>query len=87
MAREKTAKGAPGERAPAASEEDLSDQDRRLRPRFRALIDEMLMQIRKVAREQQWTPEARLQAEADLERIMSQVRREAIVRSKGDSAG
>jgi hypothetical protein len=87
MAREKTAKGAPEERAPAASEEDLSDQDRRLRPRFRALIDEMLMQIRKVAREQQWTPEARLQAEADLERIMSQVRREAIVRSKGDSGG
>lgn len=86
MAREKTAKSTHEERPPGASEEKLSDQDRRLRPRFRALIDEMLMQIRKVAREQEWTPEARLQAEADLERIMSQVRREAIVRSKRDPA-
>jgi hypothetical protein len=42
----------------------------------------MLDQIRRVSREQEWTPEARLQAEADLERIMSQVRREATVRRR-----
>lgn len=62
--------------------EDQADRDRRMRPRFRALIDEMLDQIRRVSREQEWTPEARLQAEADLERIMSQVRREATVRRR-----
>jgi hypothetical protein len=64
----------------ARAEQD--DRDRRMRPRFRALIDEMLDQIRRVSREQEWTPEARLQAEADLERIMSQVRREATVRRR-----
>lgn len=85
MAREKAAEDASGQHAPAAGEQDMGDQDRRLRPRFRALIDEMLMQIRKVAHEQEWTPEARLQAEADLERIMSQVRREATVRSREES--
>jgi hypothetical protein len=62
--------------------EDQADRDRRMRPRFRALIDEMLDQIRRVSREQEWTAEARLQAEADLERIMSQVRREATVRRR-----
>jgi hypothetical protein len=62
--------------------DEQADRDRRMRPRFRALIDEMLDQIRRVSREQEWTTEARLQAEADLERIMSQVRREATVRSR-----
>ena len=62
--------------------EDQADRDRRMRPRFRALIDEMLDQIRRVSREQDWSAEARLQAEADLERIMSQVRREATIRRR-----
>lgn len=57
--------------------EEQADRERRLRPRFRALIDEMMDQIRRIAREADWTPEARAKAEADLERIMSQVRREA----------
>jgi hypothetical protein len=64
------------------TEEERADRDRRMRPRFRALIDEMLDQIRRVSREQEWSAEARLQAEADLERIMSQVRREATVRRR-----
>ena len=64
---------------PAAENED--DRDRRRRPGFRALIDEMLDQIRAVARTEQWTPEARAQAEADLDRIMSQVRRAASSRT------
>lgn len=60
---------------PSTSEQ--SDRDRRLRPRFRALIDEMMDQIRLVARESADDAEARAQAESDLERIMSQVRRAA----------
>ena len=60
---------------PSMSEQ--SDRDRRLRPRFRALIDEMMDQIRLVAREGADDAEARAQAESDLERIMSQVRRAA----------
>jgi hypothetical protein len=63
-------------------DDEQDERDRRLRPRFRALIDEMLDQIRRVSREQDWTAEARLQAEADLERIMSQVRREATIRRR-----
>ena len=63
---------------PPTSEQ--SDRDRRLRPRFRALIDEMMDQIRLVARESHDDSEARAQAEADLERIMSQVRRAATQR-------
>jgi hypothetical protein len=59
---------------------EQSDRDRRLRPRFRALIDEMMDQIRLVAREGAEDAEARAQAEADLERIMSQVRRAALQR-------
>ena len=52
--------------------------DRRARAGFRALIDEMMAQIRAVSRQEEWTPEARAAAEADLERIMASVRREAI---------
>ena len=65
-----------------ARDEEQEERERRMRPRFRALIDEMLDQIRRVSREQDWTAEARLQAEADLERIMSQVRREATIRRR-----
>ena len=59
---------------------EQADRERRLRPRFRALIDEMMDQIRLVAREGAWDSEARARAEADLERIMSQVRRAALQR-------
>lgn len=59
---------------------EQSDRDRRLRPRFRALIDEMMDQIRLVAREGADDAESRAQAESDLDRIMSQVRRAATQR-------
>ena len=70
------------DKAEAEAQAEQDERDRRMRPRFRALIDEMLDQIRRVSREQDWTAEARLQAEADLERIMSQVRREATIRRR-----
>ena len=70
------------QKAEGQTQEEQDERDRRMRPRFRALIDEMLDQIRRVSREQDWTAEARLQAEADLERIMSQVRREATIRRR-----
>ena len=70
------------DKSEAQMQEEQDERDRRMRPRFRALIDEMLDQIRRVSREEDWTAEARLQAEADLERIMSQVRREATIRRR-----
>ena len=57
--------------APVASE-------RRKRVALRRLIDEMLAEIRAAAKEENWTAEARAQAESDLARIMDQVRREAM---------
>ena len=53
-------------------------EDRRKRVALRRLIDEMLLEIRAAANEENWTPEARNQAESDLARIMDQVRREAM---------
>lgn len=61
-----------GGRASAAPSE------RRKRVALRRLIDEMLAEIRAAANEDNWTSDARAQAEADLARIMDQVRREAI---------
>jgi hypothetical protein len=61
-----------GASAPAAVE------DRRKRVALRRLIDEMLTEIRAAANEENWTSEARNQAESDLARIMDQVRREAM---------
>jgi len=52
--------------------------ERRKRVALRRLIDEMLAEIRAAASEENWTPDAREQAEADLARIMDQVRREAM---------
>ena len=60
--------------APAAP----SVADRRKRVALRNLIDEMLAEIRAAANEENWTADARAQAEADLARIMEQVRKEAI---------
>lgn len=55
-----------------------SPDDRRARAGFRALIDEMMAQIRAASRHAEWTPDARAQAEADLARIMARVRRAAV---------
>lgn len=52
--------------------------ERRRRAALRKLIDEMLSEIRQAANRESWTPEARARAEADLARIMEQVRREAL---------
>ena len=56
----------------------LKAEDRRARPGFRALIDEMMQQIRAATRQESWTEEERERAEADLARIMASVRREAL---------
>ena len=56
----------------------LRAEDRRARPGFRALIEEMMQQIRAAARQEDWTDEERERAEADLERIMASVRRQAM---------
>jgi hypothetical protein len=52
--------------------------DRRKRVALRRLIDEMLAEIRAAANEENWTDDARAQAESDLARIMDQVRHEAM---------
>lgn len=52
--------------------------ERRKRVALRRLIDEMLAEIRAAANEDNWTADARAQAETDLARIMDQVRREAM---------
>ena len=56
----------------------LRAEDRRARPGFRALIEEMMEQIRAASRQEGWTEEERERAEADLERIMASVRRQAM---------
>jgi hypothetical protein len=62
-----------------------STPERRQRPKFRALIDEMLEAIRDASRRDSWTPEARARAEADLARIMESVRRQAVSEEDGDT--
>jgi hypothetical protein len=61
------------------STDDPSTQtiERRRKLALRALVEEMLTGIRSAASEDDWTPEERQRAEADLARIMDQVRREA----------
>jgi hypothetical protein len=55
------------------------DPDRRRDPLFRSLIDEMMQQIRELkAHSGPWPAEERARAEADLERIMAQVRNAAV---------
>ena len=54
------------------------EKDQRRRVALRALVDEMLAQIRATSDSTTWTAEERERAEQDLDRIMSQVRREAM---------
>lgn len=54
------------------------EKDRRARTALRALIDEMMAQLRAASGRDEWTQEERAQAEADLARIMESVRREAM---------
>ena len=53
-------------------------QDRRVQTGLRALIDEMMQQVRAAAAHDSWTPEERARAEADLARIMGRVRDRAL---------
>lgn len=55
-----------------------STHEQRKRLALRALVDEMLDQIRATSASDTWTAEERRRAEEDLERIMNQVRHEAI---------
>ena len=58
---------------------------KRTRAAFRALIDEMLAQLRVAGSNEKWNPETRARVEADLARIMDSVRREAVSDRKQDS--
>jgi len=55
-----------------------ADRDQRKRLALRMLVDEMLSQIRATSNASTWSADERLRAEQDLDRIMSQVRREAM---------
>ena len=70
--------------APQSSPAAAPTEDRRRRLALRRLIDEMLEEIRAAANEENWTAEARAQAELDLARIMEQVRLEAVHGAKSD---
>jgi ribosome recycling factor len=52
--------------------------EKRKRLALRSLVDEMLAQIRATSSSESWTPDDRRRAEEDLERIMNQVRTEAM---------
>ncbi|MHB1222847.1 MAG: hypothetical protein ACYC2G_02190 [Gemmatimonadaceae bacterium] len=52
--------------------------ERRVHDALRTLVEEMLMQIRDTAQQDLWTADERARAEEDLERVMAQVRREAL---------
>jgi hypothetical protein len=83
---EKSRRGASAATAPneqmaaaaAAAAAAAPIAERRKRVALRRLIDEMLAEIRAAASEENWTADARAQAESDLARIMEQVRREAM---------
>ena len=61
------------------SETGYSGSERRRDPLFRSLIDDMMQQIRELrAHAGPWPPDERAQVEADLERIMAQVRNAAL---------
>ena len=63
---------------PAADGDNGAAPERRQNARLRVLVDEMLMSIRESQRRDDWTEDERARAEADLERIMAQVRRAAV---------
>ena len=65
--------------SPAGRATGHEGPDRRRDPLFRSLIDEMMQQIRELrAHAGPWPEEERARVEADLERIMAQVRNAAL---------
>ena len=69
--------------ARATGEHPAADE-RRVRTGLRALVDEMMVQLRTAAASDAWTEEERVRAEADLARIMAQVRDETFRGRDGD---
>jgi hypothetical protein len=55
-----------------------SERPLRTRHRLRELVDEMMASIRVAANDDLWTDEERVKYEADMKRIMDQVRLEAL---------
>ncbi len=76
----------PQTQSQPTSEASTQTVERRRRLALRALVEEMLTEIRTAAgaNEENWTPEERERAEADLARIMDQVRREAFRNSPAE---
>jgi hypothetical protein len=61
--------------------------ERRTNRLLRLLVDEMLEQVRELQQHAgPWPPDERAEAEAELERIMQQVRRAAMARDPGTSS-
>ncbi len=60
----------------AARDDRPASDERRVRTGLRVLVDEMMAQLRLAAASDAWTDEERARAEADLARIMGQVRDE-----------
>jgi hypothetical protein len=65
-------------RMPSTEQPSAEQLEKRRRNALRALVDEMLAQIRATSDSKGWTEEERSRAEQDLERIMGQVRLEAM---------
>lgn len=63
---------------PTADPTDSVPPERRVHNALRTLVEEMLIQIRDTAQQELWTADERARAEEDLERVMAQVRREAL---------
>jgi hypothetical protein len=55
-----------------------SGAERRHNPRLRELVDEMMASIRAASNIDLWTPEERARYEADMARIMENVRQQAM---------
>ena len=79
-------RAAPAHRVSTDSSSSSTDTvERRKRLALRALVEEMLNEIRSAAGgNEDWTPDERARAEADLARIMDQVRREAFRNSPAE---
>lgn len=72
--------------APMGDQASQSGAERRQHHRLRELVDEMLVSVRHAVNRELWTPEERRQAEADLERVMNDVRLEAVWHGKAPGA-
>jgi hypothetical protein len=65
----------------ASSSAPAPAAERRRNAALRKLIDEMLVQVRGLQRENEaWTPQERATAEAELDRILNRVRTAAVAR-------